>query len=938
MSTILDSTNFLAHFPNNVLFACRFWENKTNDGKNNIANVSMDEAVFYNEMNHKSCVYFTPNGDLKKAFWDSKNAKLRTKSKVEEVDWNIYAIIWDIDKKEMTRTEVWLLPTMVVETKKWYHIYFMLKNPVSYKEYWKRYDEIETILSNLIGIDPKAKDIVRLLRVPWFKYRADNIWDTEINIVEHNQSEVKSFDEWEEIIHSAYSSRWSDKEELNTLKRKHKKHWAVLDKLFEEVGRVDVKDVLETLYPRFQVLNDWSITENWNKTRWYKRNKNLNYINNFSNDDIDDRPRGWPWMVAKQHFKNFDLVCEFFSKNYNIEIDNIRETIGSQKEIVFEELITWIEKTTWEENTEKKDGNKDGKKDGKKDEKKVGEKEREKIGTQIQWIIVDHIKKEITWYNWDVSGIKYINALIVPVGKVKLWENDEKYIIRIEKQSWEEITTLMPICWTNTELRKFLQRFWLMIPDNSIFFVFLFNYIYNASKEYIITNKMWLQVINWEKVIVSTPWVYVDEEQNLFISVTDFGGEVIEVGKKDEDVKEYVRLLLKWYNWKISYTAFLAMLLWVNSWFFRNQKPATHLPQVFVFWLSGSGKTTFLDALFLSFGIRKDISALSKAFIYEKNAKHYLPIHLSEYRNSGHSQPQMIEWIMRNLFDWADIEKWRADQTTVTYESNAQYVLDWQTIFTDDAVQTRLVMLLANERYQWDLESLLALPNIYWYATTLFKDTEDFNSFVQESEQIRKWLKKRLDLKRASQRTMKNFSMLLALSDRLWLSEHNQFVIDALLEQDWLTSQDDIQQTYMRAFNLQVLNSFDYHLHKKWIIINMVEDWAKMRVDTGDLRWFVQTINANFLGVNTLPTLSIYIDFDYVFKHETLHWAFMRMLSTMSIWTLEASCDEEYATLKSLHTFITTNFPKHFLAKEVKAEINYFKAKKQEKWKDITFD
>jgi len=55
---------------------------------------------------------------------------------------------------------------------------------------------------------------------------------------------------------------------------------------------------------------------------------------------------------------------------------------------------------------------------------------------------------------------------------------------------------------------------------------------------------------------------------------------------------------------------------------------------------------------------------------------------------------------MRNLFDGTPIEKGRADQTTVKYESNGLYVFDGQTIFTDDAVQTRMIILMANKKYQ----------------------------------------------------------------------------------------------------------------------------------------------------------------------------------------------------------------------------------------------
>jgi hypothetical protein len=45
-------------------------------------------------------------------------------------------------------------------------MFWLLKNPVSAKDYLKRWEEIENKLVFLMGIDPKAKDICRILRIP----------------------------------------------------------------------------------------------------------------------------------------------------------------------------------------------------------------------------------------------------------------------------------------------------------------------------------------------------------------------------------------------------------------------------------------------------------------------------------------------------------------------------------------------------------------------------------------------------------------------------------------------------------------------------------------------------------------------------------------------------------------------------------------------------
>lgn len=927
MSPILNRDNFLALFPNHILAWGRYKLNSTwKDNTRN--NVSLVVAEWINTMKDKYDIFFTPNWDFKKFFWDKESPTWKSLDAIRKVGWNIYCFVWDIDVKVKIWEEVWLTPTVVNETKNWYHMFFMFKNPVSYEEWEKDFKETEWKLVELLWIDNKAKDIARLFRVPWFKYRSDNEWEYEIENIEYNPDEVYTMNEWIDKITTVYNNVCKDTIEKTKFKKEFKwrNMWTALDAMFEKINNdISAIDVLLDLYWWFDINPDWSISEWWKKTRWYKRHKTKNYINNFSNDDLEDRPVGWPRSIAKQKFKSTDAILTYFNERWWIDIDYIRKWIWSQKDIVFEDIS--IKPKMTESDVEKMmDWNA---------EEKV-EKKLFKIWNNISWIIIDKNKKEIRWYTADASDIKFIDALIEPIWKTEI-NSEEKYIIKITKKDWREATTLTPVVWTNTELRKFLQKYGIMIPDNNSFFIFLYTYIFSETRQYKHTNKMWMQNIWWEKVIVRKAWTYIDEENWVFVKVEDFWEDEIEIDENvDINIEEYIEQLIWWYWWKISYPAFLLMVMWVNSYYFRynNNKPV-ELPSWFMFWLSWSWKTTLLDYLFMSFGIRKDVSALSKAFIYEKNARHFLPIHFSEYRNSWHPQSQQIEWILRNLFDCTPIEKWRADQTTVKYESNWMYFLDWQTIFTDDAVQTRLLMLLANEKYQWDENKLRTLPNIYYYASNIFKDMEDFNKFVELSIQKVAWIRKNASLKRWATRVIKTYWKLLALSEWLWLKKYDSFILEALSEQDGLTAQDDIQVIYQKTFNLQVINSFDYFLHKKWIVINMVEDWAKIRTNIEDLKWFVQTVNMNFLWANSLPSLSVYVDFEYIYRNEWLHWWFLRMLSTLSIWSLEVSNEEERMTLVSLREFLLKNYPSHYAVRDLNAEIAL--NSKQKVW-EITFE
>lgn len=887
-------------------------------------NVSLSMAESLNEIKDKWDIFFTPNGDYKLFFGEneSKDQKWRSEKTVVDSWSNIYTLIADNDLWEKIREEVWLKPTIVVKTKHWYHMYFILKNPVVYNEYGKRFKDIEEKFITLLHADDKSRDIARILRVPWFKYWADNQWEVMIEVEEYNPEEIYSFDEREDKINASYNNICMDSNEKETLKKQYKwkRMGKVLDETFDRVKNwVHALDVLEDLFPQFQWTEWWIILDWWKKTRWYKRHPSLNYINNFSNDDIDDRPKWWPRSIAKQKFKSLELILDYFKNRWWVDIADIRTELWSQKEITFEKFTPTEIDISEEELT------------------KMIDEGKEPPGVitywwHVCWILIDEIRKEVRWYTADATDIPFIDALIESVAKIDT-DRWEKYIIRVTKKTWESIVDLLPVSWTNTEFRKFLQKYGIMIPDNNKFFVFLFQYLFQEQKKYYMTNKLWLQILWWKKVVIDKAWTYVDEKNEIYVNIEDAWTDVVILEENNTTLKKYAEQLIRWYDWKISIPIFLSMLLWVNSCFFRYEQH--QLLQAFVFWLSQSGKTTMLKNMFKSFWIKKDISALSKAFVYEKYARHYLPTHFSEFRFSWHKQSEQIEWLMRNLFDGTPIEKGRADQTTVKYESNGLYIFDGQTIFTDDAVQTRMIILMANKRYQWELEALETLPNIYLHATKIFKDTEDFAAFNALARKKYKEIKSTMKLIRANDRMLSNYSYLYALLDKLDMTEYSKYLDQAILEQDGLTAQDDIQTIYQKIFNLQVACKFDTTIYKKWLLINVVEEWILQRLtNVDDLKWFIQTINANFLWPNSLSNLATYVDFDYIYKNKTLHWAFCRMLNFVNInW--EWKTDEERKTIWWLREFLRTNYPTHNLTQEINFEANY-SYPNEKKWEHIS--
>lgn len=892
-SALLSRDEFLAKFPNHVLVAWRFKDNKVWEHANIKINVPVSMSTQLNTIKDKWDIFFTPNGDYKKVFKDNVVSVGKTKQSVLDIDGNIYSFSCDNDSWEKIYDEIWLKPTIVVKTKHWYHMHFLLSNPVSSKTYLKRWEAIENMFVPLLKADNKAKDIARLFRVPEYTYRADNTWDTVIEVEEYNAEEVYSFDEWEQRISGLYNAVCSDDREKEDMKKKYK--WKatsnIIDMVFDKISDISALDVLEDLYPEYKGI--WlSIKASWEMTWWYKLWKSQNFVKDFSHDD---RPYWWPYKIAKEKFRSLDVILNYFNDRWWVKVDDIRKSIASVEEITFTEIASseewWVHKKIWN------------------------------FWNNSEWITIDEKKMEIRWYTGDANDIPFINALITPIGYIMMDTSTKTHVIIIQKSWREPRVVLLPLCSNLKEFRKFLMQYGIMIPDKAKFYIHVFDYVYKSDvPEYFYTNKLWLQELWGNRIVIEKTWEYIDNKKRIFVQILDTQDDKIVIEDNPASFKDYMEQLIQWYGWRISVPIALTMILWVNSYYFREAD--MQVPQMFVFWLSQCWKTTMLNNIFRSFGINKDISAGSKAFIYEKYARHYIPTHFSEYRNSAHKQSEIIEWFMRNLFDGSAIEKGRWDQTTVKYEANGLYIFDGQTIFTDDAVLTRMIILMANNIDKLELTALNTLPNIYKQSSYIFSDEWAFQKYVKIIKSAYTDIKKRIKFVRNNDRMIQNYSYLYALCDYLWIPEFKPYLDESIQAQDGMTAQDDIQIIYSKVFNMQYAYKFPCEIYHKGILISASEEGIRFNSNMEDLKWFVKTINTNFLWTNTLWWLKLYVDLQYIYDHPGIRWEFFRALHTMySLEDKNSLTPTERQTIWSLRAFLQKNKPDHRLASDLNADL-----------------
>lgn len=139
--------------------------------------VTYEQAVKENEIGGD--VYWTPN--------NFKDFGLRKKEDLTEIT-SFFCEIDTADKNEQIKKIVKTIrPSNVIETKRGYHIYWYLKNPIDCrKDPVAKADWFRDILKNRIcpalGADTQAADACRLLRVPFFKYWKDGVGDFVINV------------------------------------------------------------------------------------------------------------------------------------------------------------------------------------------------------------------------------------------------------------------------------------------------------------------------------------------------------------------------------------------------------------------------------------------------------------------------------------------------------------------------------------------------------------------------------------------------------------------------------------------------------------------------------------------------------------------------------------------------------------------------------------
>lgn len=800
------------------------------------------DIIWYNNWetpNDRLWVYFTPNWNYR------KSNCVRKKNKATLI--NCFCV--DIDRKDhwnKTKKEIYeevikhiVEPSIIVETKNWYHLYWLLKNKVDVdKEKLEIYSEVEDYLVKITWWDEKAKDIARVLRVPWFRYWKDGEWKFKIKIIKFKPDLKYSFNFFKNIVKEYKDSL----NYVDDLLYKHilsgvvgNKQQADRERFFEKINDLCVKDVLEELYPQYKVMDNWSIRDWGELTSWYKWNKNENYLNCFS--PHDERPRWKPYNIVKKYFDgDIKKIVERAEKHW-IYLEHKNEyRITSDYVLQADEIWEWKGKIhyivkkllLWEEIS--------------KDDETFEVTIHDTTFIFNLWndtISVLNNGKKTWWINVYMSW-----GIVLPLWYAKdLW-----YVVLIKKKNKIKKTVLRRTDMT-LGLRTDLKKFWISLTNQDKWYTWLVSMIYNYwMYEFDVVSSMGVNIINWEKIFITKDmdW-YVDINKKVYVDIKKISDMPLRLHDRNWkyevktlwDVNTVVKILKSIYEWDVILPLFLWMFLGNQVAYFRNKKDPVRI--TFIWWQKESWKTTLLRVMFELFWYTNWFSASTTELPKTKLFTFLWNVWLSEYRYNK------IEWKnfekrIRELYDWMWEQKWQTSLETITYPHNAKLYIDWQSKYEDWAAKSRTLFLTAMNRKKKP-DWLRAMKELEKFSMFEFSVNKPFNyeEFRNIAHDKINYIKKYIEniWLPVTDRWLNIYAELFATMEYLELKEND--VLRETIKFDMKYKEgNELLKAYNQIFVKSGMrfSNIKFTLWRWWIIIDIQDN-----ILSDDLMWIIEDIS-----------------------------------------------------------------------------------------------
>lgn len=838
----------------------------------------------------KYWIFFTPNWDF--ALSDNKRIKQNAINK-----WNIYCVFLDKDIKDEFRKTIWLEPSIIVETKRWFHAYWLVNNlyPVSW--YIDMWEETMNWFCEMAEADRWAKDISRLMRLPWTKYWKDNSW-TLINVIKYNPEIKYSLEE----LHTIWAKvAFVEKKEITNRK---KYFWDFLY-TFDEINKIAVEDVLNDI-SWWKYSCRWNdIYEDWKETSWYKKHPSKNYVITFS--PHDERPEWWPFAVAKFLLWSAKDAFDYFNKRYWLRI-NIEKKIEVSMTSDEDEKKK-IEIKSWQISIEFSE-----------------EDWRIILYQDDQWI-----RELFDWYFfplWFYTSNKWINI----------------YIIEYKSKNWQRWITFLSELWKTNELEKQLSRIWITFFWKKLEKQLIISFIQSTRQKYIMIDKLWIYSKDF---IISKWWVYTQEYkwQQYFINITNIRKDweifedyiTLSWNTKIWAVKNTIEKLKATYNPEISITLFIIYWITLFAKFFRDNK--IPIPNVFLVWLTQSWKTSLRRKMMDIYWITKSVefSANITEFVAMKMLWHYVPINIWEFSNDS----IRFDWdsLLKNLYDWTANSRWTNTQELINYPSNWWCIMDWESRTMTNSVFSRSIMLFMNPQYR--KENIDNFENINWYFINNMSKLSAIERFLKSNKEYltkeSKWI-----TKAEKDRIIDNYALLLSFAECFdLLDDVKEYIKEYMLcqlDMMWEDNHDKIIRTVL-VYATMNENPAEFIEDSKWRSVLRIEvqfDLTKSWKQIQDLVSSMQLVNHHFWYVDT-ESETLYVPIDYIMRNKPLHLSLNRFLDYYTklnsyiippkvVWAIMQYASTNWYTKSRFYDNIDRN------------DYNYNKNKSTVLWEDLPFD
>ncbi len=825
-------------------------------------------------INEKLAISFTPNWWFR---WNEDRKRTKDLAK------NINCIAVDADGNNTKWMEFPLKPNRVVKTKNGYHVYWILENPVSYSSHKDDYHAIMEAMVVEFGADWQARDISRMMRLPWSSHKKDPNDHFPIEVI-HFEENGKKY-KFQDFVDMSRCLIVDKKLYSKTTRSVKWDSW----KVFDSIAEVPVIDVLA----KFESIdtNGRDILIDWRRTWWYKYNKTYNYLFAFSGNKWGRRPSWPPFSVAKHFLGSSQKVFNFFKSEFWIQDSYKQKKVVPKKTNIFlNDDGKLIKKWEIEENKtylETEDGVKVMK------------------DTEIE--MSDN--KYIFSYDWEEVAVESSNSIktimdwfIQCVGSYE--ENWVLNSIMLIKKNWITHTLNFSKLSSKNALEKALSEknvtfFWSEEEARDIISI-----IHSNTNTMIYANKLWIYsnglIINktWEYIKKhDDQWYYcninTDNEKktisNKILVKRNKTSFSLKKGKPVNTKNEVINIIercCEFQDRRIIVWIFSLISMWMFMSIFRDL--GLSVPWVLVCWTVWAGKTTTIDLLWEICWITiENIQANWTQFILDSAAWHYIVHKLAEYKTNWAKTD--LNTFLKNSYDGTPSPRGRKDGTRDMYPSNAMRITDWEGKIMDPAVLSRnlsftftkapkeKVELFRKAKEEWILNTNV-LPYLY----------SKIDSIIEIQDKIPKRTKlaeKEAEPFAIPEKARMSYNIWVVLAFLECVDLINEFKQDII---DWFTLQmrtfwdskidKVIKQTLIKAIHDKSPINCKDNVFEVTCYMDMSKiDVKKMEDIQGNIAVANMEMNG---GEESLSNDTLYIPYDFIFSKKTNHWIFNSLLNS----------------------------------------------------------